>query len=91
MKLSLVTNGISIGARAVVELRDPSRALMADLSTAYEILHLLLYIVRVPSPVSPYTNNVTAMVKVFIHDCLKCSLCPKAVLFRKFFHILRHT
>ena len=39
MKLSLVTNGIFIGARAVVELRDPHRALMADLSSANKILH----------------------------------------------------
>ena len=54
MKLSLVTNGISTGARAVVELRDPHRALMADLISANKIIHLsriypFLYIVCVTS------------------------------------------
>ena len=46
MKLSLVTNGVSTGARVVVELRDPRRALMADLSSANEILHLSQVITR---------------------------------------------
>ena len=46
MKLSLVTNEISTGARAVVELRDPCRALMVDLSSANEILHLSQVITR---------------------------------------------
>ena len=46
MKLSLVTNGISTGARAVVELQDPRRALMEDLSSANEILHLSQVITR---------------------------------------------
>ena len=41
-----VTNGISIGARAVVELRDPCRVLMAELSSANDILHLRQVISR---------------------------------------------
>ena len=46
MKLSLVTSGISTGAGAVVELQDPHRALMADLSSVNEILHLSQVITR---------------------------------------------
>ena len=69
MKLSLITIGISTGARAVVELQDPCRALMVDLSSANKIIHLcsihscILSMLHLRS--SPYTNNVTAMVKVF--------------------------
>lgn len=46
MKLSLDTNGMPTGARAVVELRDPRRALMVDLSSVNEILHLNQVITR---------------------------------------------
>ena len=46
MKLFLDANGISTGAKAVVELRDPHRALMADLSGANYILHLSQVITR---------------------------------------------
>ena len=37
MKLSLAANGMSTGTRALVELRDPHKALMADLSSAIVI------------------------------------------------------
>ena len=46
MKLSLDASGISTGARAVVELQDPRRALTPDLSSANEILHLSQVITR---------------------------------------------
>ena len=46
MRLSLEANGISTGARAVVELRDPRKALMEDLSSAKEIRHLNQVITR---------------------------------------------
>ena len=46
MKLSLDASGISTGARAVVELQDPRRALTLDLSSANEILHLSQVITR---------------------------------------------
>lgn len=40
MKLSLVTNVMSFWAGAVVERRDPRRALIMDLSSPNEILQL---------------------------------------------------
>ena len=58
MKLSLVANGISIGARAVVELRDPHRALMADLSSANEILHAYTLQCTVQCPVLYMQGNI---------------------------------
>ena len=45
-ELSQEANGISTGARAVVELRDPHKALMAELSSAKQIQHLNQVITR---------------------------------------------
>ena len=57
MKLSLVTSGISTGAGEVVELRDPRRALMADLyMTVFQLLRMP-FIGKTPFAMTSFLTN----------------------------------